>query len=553
VSVDRVDVLVIAALQEEFDAAKAVGTTASAGNRGEPLWRKDDSDKAAPFLLGELVTSDGRRLSIALARPTSMGDGATGLIATTLTERLKPSCLAMCGICAGNRNVAALGDVVVAHPAYAWDEGELSTHGFKGEHRQVPLHPEWVRAAQDFDPSGLPSYGPPEGEEATLWLLERLLLGQEPRTHPARERYFPADAWKRGLAQAEADQLIAREPAGTVTLTDAGRALVRRKLHDEADGPQRLPFRTLVGPMASGRAVVRDEAIWERLENMGMRHIAAVDMEAATIANIAHHRRVPHWLVAKSVVDHADAFVDSQYRRFAARASAEVLYALIAQVLPADPPVRIPAQWVATTSVVEDVTDTADSADSAPASPAEVDQGGPLTGRVRQVIAAATAALVLGAIALIVILYTIDGCDDGRDGAKESTGRWLAEMPKAKASGRWHNEEVHICGRRFTNNLIVEPTFCPAKPATYAEFDLGGSYRRFEAEVGISDAAPDDENSKFVVYADHQRIFETTQRKGQPPARIDVAVGQRRLLRIEIQQYQYCRPSFVWGQPTLSS
>jgi hypothetical protein len=44
---------------------------------------------------------------------------------------------------------------------------------------------------------------------------------------------------------------------------------------------------------------------------------------------------VPHWIVAKGVMDHADFAKDDRYKEFAARASAEVLYALLSRLLPA--------------------------------------------------------------------------------------------------------------------------------------------------------------------------------------------------------------------------
>jgi nucleoside phosphorylase len=331
--VSRVDVLIVAALPEEFAAARAAGLSTAADEPGVAQWEERGVGGSTPFIWGEYRTRSGQRLSVALARPTRMGGRSTGPIATTLTDRLGPSCLAMCGVCAGNPADTAPGDVVVADTAYAWDEGKQSASAFEGDHRQFPLDPRWVRSVQDFDPAGLPSHGAASDEEAMLWFLEQLHLKREPRDHPARVRYFPSGTWQAQLERFEADGLITRDPSGGVMLTNNGAALVRRRLYDDVEGPQKLPFAVRVAPMASGSAVVTDAGIWQRLRDMGMRKIAAVEMEAATIATIAYERRVPHWLVVKGVMDSADHRKDDRYKRFAARASAEVLFALLERQL----------------------------------------------------------------------------------------------------------------------------------------------------------------------------------------------------------------------------
>ncbi len=198
----------------------------------------------------------------------------------------------------------------------------------EGDHRQYPLDARWVRAAQDLDVTTLPSYSPATEDEATIWFLERLYRRQDPRTHPARDRYFPRGTWQPRLQEIESAGRIEFQDDGCA-LTESGRSFIKRVIYDDIDGPEMLPFAVHVGPMASGNAVVRDQNVWQRLKDMGVRKIAALDMEAATIATVAHERRVPHWLIAKGVMDRADPTKDDRYKRFAARASAEVLYRLL--------------------------------------------------------------------------------------------------------------------------------------------------------------------------------------------------------------------------------
>lgn len=328
----EVDVLIITAIPEEYDAVRAVG--------GLSPWTDHDAGGATPY-----ATTRCRKLSVALARPTWMGGRNTGPIATTLTDLLKPACLAMCGVCAGNPGSTAPGDVVVAAPAFEWDEGRYAGGILKKDHEEFPLDTRWVRAVQDFDPVGLASHGVATEEEALLWYLEKLHQGQDPRTHPARDRYFPPSTWGPRLARLESEDLIALRD-GAPMLTESGRKHIQRILYFEVDGPERLPYAVHAGPMASGSAVVTDQRIWAALE-AGKRNILAVDMESATIGTVAAHRRVPHWLVAKGVMDHADPGKDDRFKAFAAKASAEVLFALLEQFLttpavPADPAKRIP-------------------------------------------------------------------------------------------------------------------------------------------------------------------------------------------------------------------
>jgi nucleoside phosphorylase len=336
-----IDVLVIAALKDEYDAAKAVA--------GMSPWREHGAGGQEPYVTATYDPGTGVRLTVALARPIRMGGRGTSPIATALTEKLQPTCLAMCGVCAGNPGDTAAGDVIIAAPAYEWDEGKDYGDVFKADHQQFPQDARWARAVQDFDPSGLPSHGTATEEEAALWYLEQLHKDQDPRKHPARERYFPRGTWVPGLERLQSAGLITRQGAGWA-LTEAGRTYIGRRLYDDVDGPERLPFVVVPGPMASGSAVMADPGIWDRL-GVTQRKILALEMEAATIATVAHERQVPHWLVAKGVMDHANFDKDDRFKAFAAKASAEVLFALLGKLLPV---AAAPAQPVPPTPELPD-------------------------------------------------------------------------------------------------------------------------------------------------------------------------------------------------------
>src|SRR4051812_11852167 len=161
-------------------------------------------------------------------------------------------------------------------------------------------------------------------------MLDLLASEIEPRTHPARPAYFATnESWTTALAALEADGLITR-PAASPQITDAGRAVAKRRRHDDITGTERLPFRVVVGPIASGNVVVTDAVTWEALAQTGVRTVKALEMEAAAVARVATDLAVPTWAVAKGVMDHADPRKDDRFKPFAARASAEVLFKLLA-------------------------------------------------------------------------------------------------------------------------------------------------------------------------------------------------------------------------------
>lgn len=95
--------------------------------------------------------------------------------------------------------------------------------------------------------------------------------------------------------------------------------------------PAEPPLRIHVAPIATGNNVMRDPFLFERLSD-SMRDVLGVEMEAASIAAIAHSRRL-RWVVMKAAMDFADHDKDDQFKPFAARASAECLVAFLRQYL----------------------------------------------------------------------------------------------------------------------------------------------------------------------------------------------------------------------------
>jgi nucleoside phosphorylase len=325
---DAVDVVLVTAIREEFDAAKSTFSAASISGDGVREWNDQKTISSAPHEVGVFFRNNVPLFVVAIAKPTRMGANRTGHVATVLVERLQPKCLVMCGVCAGNPGDLALGDTVVSELTYQYDEGKLEADGFVGDHRQSPISQRWLRAAETLKAEELSSYGRPTAQDARYWLLERLLGGDNPRNHPARNRYFGAGEWQTAIGELEKQGLLSIE-GSVLRLTAAGKAEVERSIVMDVDPPLTLPLAIKTGPIASGNVVVKDGLTWDKLKRMGVRTVLGLEMEAAAIGEVARASGVEEWVVIKGVMDHADPKKDDRFKPFAARASAEALRAFL--------------------------------------------------------------------------------------------------------------------------------------------------------------------------------------------------------------------------------
>jgi nucleoside phosphorylase len=285
-----IDVLIVAALRMEFDAARDAGL-ACAGGPGVSAWEKHDIE-TPPYYAGTYVGADGRRMRVALARSTRTGATSTSPLVAALAARLRPGCLAMCGVCAGNPGEVSLGDVIIAEMAYQYDEGKRGDEGFELDLRPIPMADDWVRVAQDMLPDALPSFGEASLEDAERWLLERLMLREDPAHHPARARYLPAARWRPVIEDLQRRDIVRREGM-TLHLTAAGLERAQADRFYNPSPPKVLPFAIHTGPMARGNAVVKDGVSWSDLQRHGVRKVLGLEMEAATIATAAHKLGIP--------------------------------------------------------------------------------------------------------------------------------------------------------------------------------------------------------------------------------------------------------------------
>src|SRR3954447_6146841 len=94
---EPVDVLILTALQDELEAVLALGENGRAG------WHERQDQKGFRCYRHAFPSTRGAPLTIAAAWSGEMGDRTAAMRAQQLVEELDPACLAMCGICAGDR------------------------------------------------------------------------------------------------------------------------------------------------------------------------------------------------------------------------------------------------------------------------------------------------------------------------------------------------------------------------------------------------------------------------------------------------------------------
>ncbi|WP_437538324.1 pentapeptide repeat-containing protein [Sorangium sp. So ce726] len=326
----RVDALIVTALQDELEAVLALGEGARDG------WREERDPGGFPYYVRDIPNDGGEPLRVAAAWSGRMGERAAAARTQGLVDELDPGCLAVCGICAGERGTVSLGDLIVADRVYCCDESADGTFQEIAIHdREETWGTEVAGFAAEFEKSmALAGERPPSKLSQAWWLRHALYAshlegGPSPVSHPERVRRCPG--WTDRIGELET-QGVLRIGDGGLELTEPGRAQVRRERLVYPDGPPPVrPLRVHVAPIATGRAVRVDPSRFERLKSIGG-EVLGVEVEATAIGHVAARLR-GRSIIAKAVSDHGDDDKDDSFRAFACRASAELVVALLKRFL----------------------------------------------------------------------------------------------------------------------------------------------------------------------------------------------------------------------------
>lgn len=100
-----IDVAVITATADEFESVKKI-----IDHPKQTVFNKNDS---TIYFVGEIFAKN-RKLKILLPFPYSMGIEAASALTTKIISSFRPRFIFMSGICAGNKNISKIGDIIIA-------------------------------------------------------------------------------------------------------------------------------------------------------------------------------------------------------------------------------------------------------------------------------------------------------------------------------------------------------------------------------------------------------------------------------------------------------
>jgi nucleoside phosphorylase len=334
----NVDVLVIAALKEEFDALLEV-------TGGEEAWEKFSNQNFTKYYFRDFESEQGFSFRVAAMWAHKMGATAAAALATELTRELSPRCLAMCGICAGKRDDVFLGDVLVADRVFRYDEGKLKVQRedkvFQPDLTTFNLKPKWKTAVQEMINKWRPSFINERSlsiDYQSNWLLRVLAAFEQngeshPNKHPDINRYCPNR--KAAMERLREKEWIEKQG---FKLTIKGRQGLEESQFYSPDSPELDPdFSIHLGPIATGTGVQQDPLIFNKIAEF-QRKIIGLEMEGEAIGIVSEIQELDYMVFVKGVCDYADEFKDDSFRQFAAKASADFLISFLIKYLPKKDP-----------------------------------------------------------------------------------------------------------------------------------------------------------------------------------------------------------------------
>ena len=262
-----------------------------------------------------------------------------------LVDAFTPSCTAICGVCGRHPEKTSLGDVV-ARAHLRLRRGQADPAGASGRPSSVQHPGDWKVALERFDAKekfrakGWFTARPVPYDWQEQWALWQLLHGAtDPRKLPEAARLCAE--WPTVIQRLWVTGDVEQ---GTMILTDKGHTRARAlaiiysafPVVSPAGAESVLPFGFHAAVIGTGAPVVEDPGCGMRSARTCVRF--RVEMECSALAEVARVREdlALRAVAMKGVMDLTADGRDDQFKRFAARASAECLLAFLRECLPAE-------------------------------------------------------------------------------------------------------------------------------------------------------------------------------------------------------------------------
>ncbi|MEA5512241.1 hypothetical protein VB715_20935 [Crocosphaera sp. UHCC 0190] len=334
---NSVDVLIIAALKEEFDALIEIT------DREETWERVRDSENITRYYHRTFESTQGFSFSVAAMWANNMGATQAAVLATKLTEQLNPRCIAMCGICAGKRGDVFLGDVLIADKVFRYDQGKHKVKGenevFQPDITTFNLRQKWKTAIKEIEKKWQPSFINERSlslEYQSNWLLRALHNCEENKqlsisSYPRIDNFVPQHNRQAVIQKLRQKKWIDLD---SFQITSEGKKHLEEDRFYFPDSPQPDPqFRIHLGTIGTGTGVIQDPSIWDKITAY-QRKTIGLEMEGEAIGIVSEIQEIDYMIFVKGVCDYADEFKDDSFHDFAAKASAAFLIDFLKGNLP---------------------------------------------------------------------------------------------------------------------------------------------------------------------------------------------------------------------------
>jgi nucleoside phosphorylase len=220
-----------------------------------------------------------------------MGEFHAASVATRLIQELKPSCIAMTGICAGRQGEVFLGDVIVADRVFKIDGGKLKAYYEQPSSEVIRkeeifhdiqtynLLPLWKHQVENFSKDWVKTIKgnrPRSYFHQEQWLLHKLYDHEadsdkepSPLNHPQRKQECPA--WTQVVQRLIQKGLLKKKGLG-LTATAKRKVAQERLQYPDCLPSDPLEPEVRVAPIGTSSMVQQDPQLFSRLEKIDAKH-----------------------------------------------------------------------------------------------------------------------------------------------------------------------------------------------------------------------------------------------------------------------------------------